>query len=238
MRRRDALILKLAGGLAWLTDRLACLGAAPTAITQDILVVRLDAIGDFLLWSDAACRLALHYRGDGRRVVLLANAAWAELAETLGVFDAVWPLERHRFLFDVGYRYATLRKIRKAGFTLAIQPTFSREPLFGDAVMRIAGWRQRIGSVGDLSNMTRSERMRADRGYSALLPAAPQALSEIERNVEFLAGLGIHAEPRIGRLPLRLCAAAGTGGGDYFVLFPGASWDAKRWPPEPFAALA
>ncbi|MDR3440694.1 glycosyltransferase family 9 protein [Telmatospirillum sp.] len=237
-RLRKVLILRLAAALAWLVDRLAGLGTGSLRVSPDVLVVRLDAIGDFLLWSDAACRLADHYHAEGRRVLLLANASWAELAETLGVFDSVWPLDRRRFLFDPRYRFVMIRRLRQAGFALAIQPTFSRELLFGDAIMRIASRRTRIGYAGDLSNMTDAERRRADGWYSHLVPAADEPQMELERNAAFLIGLGISAEPRIGRLPVAAPRPLGHVDDDYFVLFPGASWDAKCWPPDFFAALA
>jgi ADP-heptose:LPS heptosyltransferase len=237
-RTRNKLIHRLASAQAWLIDRLVDLGATPAHITSDVLVVRLDAIGDFLLWSDAAGRLADHYHAAGRRVLLLANASWADLAETLGVFDAVLRLDRRRFLFDPRYRFATLRWVHQAGFALAVQPTFSRELLFGDAVMRVAGHEDRIGSVGDLANMSDSDRTQANRWYSRLLAATPAPMMEIERNVEFLAGLGIPARPRIGRLAIGPEARPDRIDCDDFVLFPGAGWTARCWPPESFAALA
>lgn len=239
MRRwRNKLILWLAALQAWLIDRLVDLGATPAHITSDVLVVRLDAIGDFLLWSDAACQLADHYHAAGRRVLLLANASWADLAETLGVFDIVLQLDRRRFLFEPRYRFATLRWAHQAGFALAVQPTFSRELLFGDAVLRVAGHKERIGSASDLANMSLRERQRADRWYSRLIPAAAAPRMEIERNAEFLTGLGIPARPRIGRLPMGSESRAKAVEGDYFILFPGAGWAARCWPPESFAALA
>lgn len=242
-RLRVRLILALASAQAFLVDRLAVLLSGRPRAGRDVLVVRLDAIGDFLLWSDAAGRLADHYRAGGRRVFLLGNALWAGLAETMGVFDGVIHLDRRRFLLDPRYRFATQRWIRKAGFAIAIQPTFSRELLMGDAIVRIAGREERIGSEGDLANIDRDDKRRSDQWYSRLIPASPGPMMELLRNAEFLAGLGIACPPRIGRLPvaaeIRSAGRAdGDGGAPYFVLFPGASREARCWSPVSFARLA
>lgn len=231
---RAALLNRYAHGVAPLVDWLVRRTAHPAAIGRDVLMVRLDAIGDFLLWLDAAQRLAAHYRGDGRRVTLLANAPWAELAERSGAFDAVWRLDRRRFQRNPVYRFRLMRRIRKAGFEAAVQPTYSRELLLGDAAVRMGGWRRRVGSTGDLSNQKEKERRRANVWYTELIPARPGPLSELERNAEFVRGLGLPAEPRIGRLP-GLPTVPRT---DIFVLFPGASLPVKCWPATAFARLA
>lgn len=235
MNLRRAASAAITHGLAAVVDTLAGLADGQPPGT-DVLVVRLDAIGDFLLWSDAARRLAEHYRGEGRRVVLLANAAWAGLAADLDAFDAVWGLDRRRFLLHPAYRLALLRRIRRAGFGLAVQPTFSRELLLGDAVVRASGAHMHIGFAGDLANRRGWQRWLGDRWYGRLVPATPWPLHELERNAEFLHGLGIAATPAIGRLPGLPPREPGLG--DAFVLFPGAGWDGRRWPPAAFAALA
>jgi ADP-heptose:LPS heptosyltransferase len=229
-----ALVVRAASLIAPLVDGLAMVTTLARRPGTDVLVVRLDAIGDFLLWLDGAQRLAAHYRAEGRRVTLLANAAWADLAESLGAFDAVWRLDRRRFLFNPRYRFGLMRRLRQAGFDLAIQPTLSREIWFGDAAIRMGGRCRRIGSTGDLANQTEAERRRANRWFTELVAASASPLMELERNAEFLRGLGIAAEPAIGRLPV----PAPRQGGEYFVVFPGAGWDARCWSPAAFAELA
>jgi hypothetical protein len=42
-------------------DGLALLGSGPPRATDDVLIVKLDAIGDFVLWLDAAKELRRLY---------------------------------------------------------------------------------------------------------------------------------------------------------------------------------
>ncbi|HXB97913.1 MAG TPA: hypothetical protein VNZ54_07660, partial [bacterium] len=116
-------------------DRLAVLGAGGGG--GGGLIVRLDAIGDFLLWLPEA--KALRGRAGGGRVVLLANQSWADLARSLPYWDEVWPVDVKRFRAVGPYRWALLRRLRAAGFGTALQPAFSRDYSSGDAAIWASG---------------------------------------------------------------------------------------------------
>jgi len=207
-----------------------------------ILLVRLDAIGDFILWLDAAAALRQLYPRDTCRVTLLANRDWSELASHLPWWDEVLPLHRHMFRERrSAHRLSLFCRIASRRFDIALQPTFSREKQFGDTVIRWSRAAQRIGSVGDLSNISAEDRRQADSWYTHLVPAAAGPMWEVERNAEFMRQIGA---PRFrGRLPLlpeleaeRSIADAADSG--YVVLVPGARHAIKRWPPAGFAEIA
>ena len=203
----------------------------------EVMVVRLDAIGDFILWLDAAKELRrLH---PGKRLVLVGNSIWSDLASRMGHWDEVWAIDLKRFSRFSRYRYATLAAIRRRGFEQALQPTFSRVHLVGDAVMRASGSAVRVGSKGDDSNMSQSERAASDRWYTRLVDATDRPLMEVERNAEFIRNLAdpgfTAAIPQLpslgdvsGRLPF---------GGPYRVVVPGATASIRQWPAEQFAQV-
>lgn len=237
---------RLAGRLAFpmraLLDALAVIGVRAEPRTDPkrvVLVVRLDAIGDYLLWSRFALDLAALYPAPGHWRVLVANAAWAPLARSLSTFDQVLEIDRPRFLHDRGYRNQRLRAIRRLGAEVCIQPTYSREFLYGDAVVRASGARERIGSQGDLANQRGWIKSLSDGGYTRRIPADPGPLMELDRNLEFVRGLGARAAQ--SGLPVLVLGGDLPPGFDrspYYVLVPGASSALKRWPLERFAELA
>ena len=153
-----------------------------------VLLVRLDAIGDFVVWQRTAASFRSLY--PGRPIVLAANALWAPLASQLPYWDRVIPIEVARLDSDRAYRIKTLLAIRRQGFAIALQPTFSRILLFGDSVVRASGARVRIGFDGDLSNMSAVEKQWSDRWYTRLIPSKRGPATDHERNDEFLHGLG------------------------------------------------
>jgi len=202
-----------------------------------ILIIRLDAIGDFILWLDSAQYFRKLY--PDKKIILLGNKTWTDLAKKLPYWDEVWPLDRQKFNRNPLYRLDFLRKVRKAGFEAVIQPTYSREFLYGDAIVRISGAREKVGSIGDCSNMRPLEKKISDKFYTRLIPATPHPLMELNRNAEFMYGLGMSMAAGLPDLSL---AIKGVNNpldiSDYYVLFPGASWSGRQWPITRFAALA
>jgi ADP-heptose:LPS heptosyltransferase len=210
-----------------------------------VLIVRLDAIGDFVLWLDAAQALVDHYKADGKSVILIANAAWAAWARKLAIFDDVIAVDVKEFQRSPLYRYRIGHTIRMLGCALAVDPTYTRAWLLGDSVIRISGASERIGSAGDRAHLRTWQTRTADGWYTRLLPADPSPCMELERNAEFLRNMGL--EGFRAKLPQLTAAHAfqadsaftsAMAGRPYYVLFPGASWQGRQWPSSNFIEVA
>lgn len=210
----------------------------PRKHAQSILLIRLDAIGDFILWLDSAQHFRKLY--PDKKIILLGNKAWTDLAKNFPYWDEVWPLDRQKFNRNLLYRLDFLRKVREAGFDVVIQPTYSREFLCGDAIVRISGARTRVGSIGDCSNIRPLEKKISDHFYTRLIPADPHLLMGLKRNAEFMCGLGISMKAGLPDLSLAIKGVKNPldNLSDYYVLFPGASWSGRQWPITSFAVLA
>ena len=209
-----------------------------------VLLVRLDNIGDFVLWLDAARALVAHYRGRGLQVSLLASASWAEFARELGVFDEVLAVQQERFKGELGYRRRLLRYLRAAGFAVAVQPTRTRVPEMGDAVVRVSGAAERVGVA--LHDEGGVKVLGAGRGgYTRLVVLEPGTMGELRANAAFVRELtGVGYRARVADLGVVAEASCMDGlkalvpAGRYVVLFPGASEAGKRWPLRSFRELA
>lgn len=203
-----------------------------------VCLIRLDNIGDFFLWLDSARQFRDYYQG--KKIVLVANRKFADFARTLPYWDEVVPVDAAGLERSFAYRWRTFDMLRGLGVETVVHPVFSRVFLTGDAVVRILGAEKRIGSAGDLSNIAGWEKRIADRWYTDLMPASPEPMMELERNAEFLRGVGLAPKPAS---VARLSFPAGkkeTWRFDfpYFVLFPGASWPGKIWPADFFIRCA
>jgi ADP-heptose:LPS heptosyltransferase len=208
-------------------------------LKKKILFIRFDAIGDFILWLDAAKELKQLYPQSTYEITLLGNQIWTPIAEKLPYFDSVLSLDRHKFLKNPFYRLKVLKNIRQTGFNMVIQPTFSREFLFGDAIVRASGAENRIGSEGDFSNIMPWQKRISDRWYTRLIPAAKEPLIELKRNAEFMQGLGLKTfQAGLPELEVTESLPKYFGLTDYYVLFPGAGTPNRRWPMSNFEELA
>lgn len=200
---------------------------------RSICFVRLDNIGDFILWLDAAKGLREFY--SDRHLTLVVDKALVEIAKDTGLWNEVWPIDRQRMKLNLLYRYKLLYQARKCGFHTVIHPTFSREFILGDAFVLATGAINRIGSVGDLNNIRVWQKMISNHWYTQLIPAKKDSLMELVRNAEFLRGLG-YASFR-AKCP-RLLNKQHLPTAPYYILFPGSSRTLKKWPASSFAQLA
>jgi ADP-heptose:LPS heptosyltransferase len=226
-------------GLLWriLLDGLTLVTAPVTSGSASVCIVRVDGIGDFVLWIDACRRLSARYRGAGLRVVLVANAIWAPWARELELVDEVWEFDRVRFAQDFGYRAGWIRKMHASGFGTVLQPAHSRRPAEGDSLVRASGAPQRIGSAGDCANSVAWLKQWADRWYTELINCGGTQRMELLRNADFMRGLGFAdfraRLPELGANPAK--NPVGLARKSYAVLIPGAGAELRAWPIASFA---
>ena len=204
---------------------------------ESVLLVRLDLIGDFVIWLDAAKEFRNLY--PNKRLVLYANSTWAALAEKLSYWDQVIAVDVPRLREDHLYRLGVLTQTHWSGFAIAIQPTYSRE-YAGDLVIRATRAAQRIAHVGDTNNITLDNKVTADAWYTRLISRAPDPEVELIINAELIRALGnsnfesnVPVLTVLEELPAPLKIEA-----PYCVIVPGASWAPKTWPIESFAQVA
>lgn len=221
----------------------AAVAFTPAGTGRTLVIIRADAIGDFVLWLSTAERLIARFGQP--RTVLVSNHLVADLARATGLFDEVVGVDINAFKHDRRYRFAMLRRIRRLDAAVAVQPTFSRSFWGGDALLRATAAPERIGQAGDLNNMGAREKRISDRWYTHLVPAVPGPRHELERDADFLRGLGETvdgpASPSLGPLspgPVGQLPAALQGSPDYVVIVPGAGSGRRMWPVDRFADLA
>jgi ADP-heptose:LPS heptosyltransferase len=205
-----------------------------------IAVVRLDNIGDFILWLDGARAIRTRYPRPDYHVSLIASSKWSEFAESSGLFDDVMAVDPERLIHEARYRRAVCRRIAERRFGTAINPTFSRNTWIDDFLVKATGASVCIGHVGDLSNATRHIKRIADRWYTDLVPESKPAAHELVKNWHFAQKFdpeiflrGPQLEPGMIRRPSWL-----PDDNRYFVLFPGAAGLIKIWPIERFGDIA
>ena len=205
---------------------------------ERLLLVRLDAIGDFVVWLDSAKYYRTIYPDN--HVVLVANSAWSELAFQLGYWDEVWSVDRKAFTRNPLYRWCYMARIYRAGFNTAIQPSFSRLSIYGDSVIRASSAACRIASSSDSSDLSRHDRIRSNRWYTNLLPASPGSLMELERNIQFVQHLGLKSAAAglvsMPKLAVDLSRFKLTR--PYYIISIGASDNRRKWPVEKYGEVA
>ena len=239
-RIASALSRTFRGAVYRTADRLALLAASSpgSGDRSAVLLTRTDQIGDFIMWLDAARALCSHWHAGGRRVVLLANSAWASWAGELGIGDEVWSLDSRRYLHDWSYRAVMLRRVAAGRFGLAVQARPSREAFVDDSLIAATCAPERVTLRGSTFNIVPSRQARSDAVYSRLVEL-PASGVEMDNNAALVRAIGVtDYRPKIATLgPGTAEAPATLAGRAYAVLFPAASQTVKIWPAERFAAV-
>lgn len=230
--------------------RIAPGGAAgPLADARAVLVVKLDALGDFVLATPFL--RALRRAAPRARITLLTRRLAAGLAENCPHVDAVHVLE----LDETPRRFGALRRVNAlarffrttlggARFDWAFIPRTGPDHHQARLVARLSGAPRRLGFATPPPD--------AIAGPAALTtevayPAAP--LNEAEANllllraadasVEAAGPLELHCPPaEEDALRQRLAAAGITAEAPLLALGVGASLPHKLWPAEHFLLLA
>lgn len=210
--------------------------------TCGVVVIKIDAIGDFLIWLDSASQYRLLY--PKQKITLVCNTACAELAGQTGFFDELIPVQGRRFESDNKYKKEIWDCFRDRRFHTLLQTAYSRTIDMDLLAMNIPAT-QKIAFVADESRVNLSRylafgkiRRRLDRIYDRLIPSGGEHLMELERNAVFVRALGQkdfqagypslpEMQVRDGVIPKK----------PYAVIFPGASSGKKMWPIERYAAV-
>lgn len=221
---------------------------------KSLLITRLDGIGDFVIFLDAFKEYRKLYPPEEWEITLLGNRAYRVLAENLTYADRYWFMDMNRFKRNPVYRYRLLSQVRRAMFDVVIHPNYSRGYWLGDAIVRASAAPERIGSECDFTNISHRQKPRSDRWYTRLIPAEPGNIMELERNAQFICGLGLSdfqaglprlaipddAQKRADAMLERigLLKLSNQKSVDFYILFPGAGSKSRQWPVEHFAELA
>lgn len=206
-----------------------------------VAVIKIDAIGDFLIWLDSASQYRKIY--PKQQITLICNTVCEELAEHTGFFDHVIAIQSRKFESDNQYKKEILGMLEKQCYQILLQPAYSRTVDMDILAYHIPA-KEKIGFVADESreNLSRyltfsSIRRRLDAAYDKLIPSGQENLMELERNARFIRGLGHDFQAGYPFLPASEVNPDIIPSKPYVVIFPGASSEKKMWPIERFAEV-
>ncbi|MFM7357916.1 MAG: glycosyltransferase family 9 protein [Sediminibacterium sp.] len=206
------------------------------------LVIRLDEIGDYMLWRPALRHLLSAKVLEGKEITLCGNASWRSLYEQLDgeCFHSVIWIDKKRFKKDLWYRYQVLKKLNSSGFDVVINPTFSRDKRYDDAMVLAARGKQVYGMVANEENLRRYEKGYDKDIFTHLFRGPEEVMFELLRNrffAEYVVGSKMNdlvwhlKEEQIPPVSVLLPDK-------YLVIFPGSRSAQRIWPSGYFAEVA
>jgi ADP-heptose:LPS heptosyltransferase len=228
-------VLLLANVLLRLTDLLAVWTAPkPAEAGPSLLLIKLDLLGDYVLFRAWLRYLKQHPDYQHYRFTLVGNPAYRSLAET---FDAdlidrfVW-VDIYQLATRPRYRFGIVWQLRQRRYDVTLDPTYSRVLVLNDFLVAASGAPVRVGCVTDFTNAKRWEAAWGDRLFTKLLPMQPGIIFEAERYRQTFSALLKTELPLLRPVfdPAKLPALPMTLPRPYLLLAPGASEPKNRWP--------
>lgn len=202
--------------------------------------MRLDAIGDYVLFRNFLEKVRHSRHFEGYRIFLCGNEIWRDLAECLDssyIDGFIW-VNRQKFRTSPLYKFRIIDKIRSYCSDTCVHPVHSRDFFWADQIVRYSGALKRIAPYGDTINITESQKTISDGYYTNLISEGPPMAFEFDRNREFFSGLlSENLNIRAPKIPFERTELKSSWP-NYCVLFPGASQPEKCWDPKNFSKVA
>jgi len=199
---------------------------------KTLLLIRLDAIGDYILFRNFIKTIKDAPRFKNYHLTLCGNDAWKSLAEVFDketVDNFIW-IERKKFYNNYLFKYNILKKIYKYGFETAVQATHAREILYGDVIVSAARASVSIGNKGSgEKHAVWKRKFFTDRLYSELI-VLPDNLFEFYVNKNFMENLlGYKLNTGSPEINISVLKESCKLKNKYVLLFPGAGDQNRMW---------
>ena len=213
---------------------LACLGKPALHDGKKALILRVDEIGDYILWRKCIDPLLNADKLKNFEVHFVGNQSWKSLfdLEFKGTFQKIIWLDKTKFKKSMIYRYTFLRNIAKENYSIVINPTYSRAKRVDDSIVKAANASNNYGFVRNNENYLPYEQNFDKQLYHQLYEVKNKSSFEYTKNKAFeewfcentisLSDIKFDAtvlpSPKIENLPK-----------NYFIVFPGSRSSARIW---------
>lgn len=205
------------------------------------LIVKTDEIGDYILWRKFIEPIATSALLKGYKIDFVGNQSWRQIAELLDTdfFDRTFWVDKIKFKKDVMYRYRFLRKLYLTHYDVVIDPLYSRDPRYDEAMVEAAKARLRLGMNRNTENVRNYEMKKRKNLFNRTFVMPQFPVFEFYRNkafAEYVCGREVKITdnlfdtekfPEVSGLPER-----------YFVVFPGSRNPARIWSTANFLSVA
>lgn len=194
---------------------------------QTLLIIRLDDIGDYLLFQNFIDAYNQSNQWKGWKKFFLGNIVWKPLFErwnNKAVDDVIW-VDKRKYLSDDGYRFEIWRSLREHGFDVVICPSRTRPLLLDDMCAHATGSLNTIGNSNTLIHS--SWNVYSDKLYKNILRVSDPFCHEFEFNRQFANWC---CKLQLSNRKPSVLLNDSIERKNTIICFIGASNKSKRWP--------
>ncbi|WP_181881787.1 glycosyltransferase family 9 protein [Helicobacter sp. MIT 14-3879] len=207
----------------------------PNIKPKSIIILRTDAIGDYLLFCNFLKVIRGHFKD--YNITLVGNNAYKDLCLSLSskwVDSIIW-INRNHFLKKSLYTISLLRKLKLYKYDILINPIYSRD-LINILIAKSIYANEKFAPSGDYINIDKNIKIKSDRIYTKLFPSKNEVIFEFYRNAEFFSKMlnkNINIKARLDTEPFKTKPSIKN----YCILFIGANALYRKWGINNFAKI-
>lgn len=198
---------------------------------KSLLIVKLDEIGDYILFRNFLKVIKSHQKFNGYKITLCGNDIWRSITERLDreyLDDIIW-IDKKSFLTNFFYRRRIIQKIKAQNFDTLINTSYSRKYYLDDSVVKWAVSNNKIGFETDLSNCFFWQKSISDKYYNTLINTDKVRFEYLKNKLFFSEILEEKISIEKPEIDVKDISTKFKMSGDYIVFYMGGRKKYKRW---------
>jgi ADP-heptose:LPS heptosyltransferase len=205
---------------------------------RGVLVIRMDGIGDMVLFRQALDHYAGIFGVDKSDITVIGCTSWGTLTDVVFEGYRVHAIDEHAFARRPFYRFKIALWVRSLAPAVAVCDSYMRRALMADSLVWVSAAPRKVVSLPYVS-----ERTRAEFGYylsqvDEIIDTGAYPTHEVVRHFRFISSIaGQTVKPETPRIQWRDQAPPIESGNAYAVLNPGSNEPGRRWPAAGYASL-
>jgi ADP-heptose:LPS heptosyltransferase len=211
--------------------------------SSGLLVVRMDGIGDMVLFRRALDEYAGVFNVERANITVLGCKSWGPIGSIIFKGYNVYVIDEHAFARRPFYRLKVGLIVRQIAPAVTICDSYMRRAMMADSLVWMAGAPKSISSLPFINEKTRAEFTYYLSQVDQVIDTGPYPTHEVLRHYRFLSGVsGKNILPKVPKIIWRNERSAilqiKNNKLGYAVINPGSNEYGRRWPFENYLNIA
>lgn len=202
--------------------------------SNKVVLLRLDALGDFVLWQDSAKEFKHKY--PQAKIILICQSMLVEFAKTLPYFDDVFAIDLRKLRHSFRYFFGIKKHLGEYVGATVIQTVYARTWMM-DIIVSMIPAHRKITVYGSHDNFPFHKGF-YDNIYDKIEHISSEWDLELNRNAKFMRGIGFKEFrsdlPQLPEYVIGLKEIKDR----YFVVVLGTGSHAREWDPACYGVVA
>lgn len=203
---------------------------------KKVLCVYNIALGDGILWLCAARNLRKIYPSNKFELTLVCQEGLQRIYQNENIFDIIIPLDFNKGTYNSKVRFSILKKIRKNYYDIVLDPIGCNEWTTNVLITRASVSSKKIGILDYNYDQICSDKS-INKIYDQIVLINQKKISLLQIYLIFINSISnkkLHLLPQKMKFPnVKLNIKE-----KYFIIFPSAGLELKKWPLERYAEIA